>query len=226
MRVLLTLTVVAGALLASTSSQAATLSFSVDGQAQPWSYSTSPGGLNSSYQFGTNDGVAPTAVSSGFDFSTGGTFTITYKSGQTSAYAGRAPYADAGGDTSYVANDAGGSSGNNFPSYYVDSSTYPVYLAELIGTFADATGQIVGTPFAIGNGPLSVAAPSGASELLLGINDDIFSDNTGSLLVSVTGPSASLSAVPLPAALPMFGAAVLVLGAVGYGMKRKSSATA
>ncbi len=37
---------------------------------------------------------------------------------------------------------------------------------------------------------------------------------------------AALSAVPLPASAPMFGAALMALGAVGYGMKRKAAKTA
>lgn len=38
--------------------------------------------------------------------------------------------------------------------------------------------------------------------------------------------SASISLVPLPASAPMFGAAFLALGAVGYGLKRKRAAAA
>ncbi|MCW6513182.1 FxDxF family PEP-CTERM protein [Lichenifustis flavocetrariae] len=36
----------------------------------------------------------------------------------------------------------------------------------------------------------------------------------------------SVSSVPLPASAPMFGAALLALGAVGYGVKRKKAAAA
>lgn len=37
---------------------------------------------------------------------------------------------------------------------------------------------------------------------------------------------AGLSAVPLPASAPLFGAALLALGAVGYGMKRRKTVAA
>ena len=37
---------------------------------------------------------------------------------------------------------------------------------------------------------------------------------------------AAVSAVPLPASAPMFGAALLALGAIGYGVKRKKAAAA
>lgn len=36
----------------------------------------------------------------------------------------------------------------------------------------------------------------------------------------------SVSAVPLPASAPMFGAALVVLGTIGYGLKRRASAAA
>ena len=35
---------------------------------------------------------------------------------------------------------------------------------------------------------------------------------------------ANVSAVPLPASAPLFGAALMALGAVGYGLKRKGKA--
>jgi hypothetical protein len=41
-----------------------------------------------------------------------------------------------------------------------------------------------------------------------------------------TTASVTLSSVPLPASAPMFGAALVALGAVGYGVKRKKAAAA
>lgn len=40
---------------------------------------------------------------------------------------------------------------------------------------------------------------------------------------SIGGITYNVSSVPLPASAPMFGAALLALGAVGYGMKRKAA---
>lgn len=45
--------------------------------------------------------------------------------------------------------------------------------------------------------------------------------NVGNILDNV---SVNISSVPLPASAPMFGAALLALGAVGFGMKRKRAA--
>ena len=163
--------------------RAGSVTVTVDSQTGPWNYSA---GLNSTYTYGVGDFTSPVVISSGFDFSAGGTFTITALSGMTSPYGGT-PYADAGGDTAYVANDTSGSSGNYFPSLYFNSSDYPAYLNELVGTFTDSSGAIVGTPFNIGL-MRSITVPSGASQLQLGLNDDIFSDNTGSLSVQVSGP--------------------------------------
>jgi hypothetical protein len=83
---------------------------------------------------------------------------------------------------------------------------WDTYLNQLVGTFADATGAIIGTPFAIGLGR-TVSIPVGATQLQLGINDDIFVDNTGELNLAVS-QSAS---VPEPSTI--FGLGVLGLGA-------------
>jgi hypothetical protein len=127
-----------------------------------------------------------------------------------------------------------GSSGQPFPSFFIDpTNTGPdINLNGLIGTFADGAGVIVGTPFSVGNGPLSRLVPLGATQLLLGINDDIFTalfvvndelvpDNTGSLNISVV---AGTNAVPLPAALSLFASGAGVLGFFGWRKKRKAAA--
>ena len=56
------------------------------------------------------------------------------------------------------------------------------------------------------------------------VNDPTFGN--GQLFLNFENASVSMSTVPLPPSLPMFGAAILGLGAVGYGMKRKKATTA
>jgi hypothetical protein len=185
-----------------TSAEAGMITVTVDSHTGPWSYVN--GGLNTQFQYGVGDYSAPVVVDAtdGFDFTAGGTFTIQYVSGLTNHDVGP-PLYDASGDHNYVANNNPGSSGRYFPSRYFDSADYPAYLSALVGTFADSTGQIVGTPFLIGD-LRSVVVPLGATRLQLGINDDIFRDNSGSLTVSILGPSA----VPEPSTLTLFVSAV------------------
>lgn len=196
-------------LLSSTASFAATEIVSVDSHSGPWSTLLNPG-----LDYGTHDEAAPAAVAAGFSFAAGGLFTITYLDGLTSPYGGT-PYADGLGDTGYLANDSGGSSGLGFPSIHIDPSFYPAYLNELVGAFADASGVVVGNPFLIGDGT-TIAAPVGAFQLLLGYNDDIFSDNSGSLRVEVSGPDASVVPEPASWALMVGG-----FGLTGAALRRR-----
>jgi hypothetical protein len=188
---------------------AASITVSVDGLAMPWLWDTVS--LNTASPFGVQDGIGPTVVdsSSGISFAAGGTLTITYLSGLTSAFGG-APVVDGQGygpnppsPFEFDANGNPGSSGQPFPSLYM--SPYPIYLNTLVGTFADSAGNIVGTPFAVFNGPLSVLVPLGATRLQLGVNDDIYADNTGSLDVNVAGPDI----VPEPSSFLLMGSSIL-----------------
>jgi hypothetical protein len=103
----------------------------------------------------------------------------------------------------------------------MNPATYPINLGELVGTFANSSGAIVGTPFAVGDSA-SVTIPTGATELFLGINDDIYGDNAGSYTVQVSGPAAGLSSVPEPSTVGMLAA---LLGAVVIAARRKNGAT-
>jgi hypothetical protein len=106
-----------------------------------------------------------------------------------------------------------------FPSLYIPSTI--VNLGELVGDFTDSSGAVIGSPFLLGVGPTVVTAPAGATQLQLGINDDIFIDNVGSLSVQVNGPSAT-SAIPEPSTLIVWS----LLGgiAIGLGWWRKLKA--
>ena len=97
-----------------------------------------------------------------------------------------------------------------------------VLLSELMGTFA-FNGVIVGTPFAIGDASLSLVAPATANELLLGINDNVYGDNSGSLTVSVTEVASS---VPEPSTWAMTIAGFLGLGLIAYRRQSKTALTA
>jgi hypothetical protein len=74
-----------------------------------------------------------------------------------------------------------------------------------VGTFADSAGGIIGSPFLVGD-LRSVIVPVGATQLQLGINDNSFSDNLGSLIVNILGPSS----VPEPSSIVILGASIAV----------------
>jgi PEP-CTERM motif len=205
---------VAVALLAfALSGAGATITTTVNSTAEPWMWSS--GGLNSGFQYGVLNGSAPVVIgaSDGLSFAAGSMVTLTYLSGLASTCAG-CPSVDANGWTAAATNDKVGSSGNPYPSKFM--SPYPIYLMALVGTFADGTGAIVGTPFFVGTGPVSFAVPAGATQLLLGMNDDFFLDNTGSLSVQVADPTGGGGSIPEPASILLLGFGL----AAGAGMHR------
>jgi len=163
---------------------ATTANFLVDGEAMPWRWVK--GGLNSPYQFAASDGSPPTVVGNPpFRLRVGDVLTIKYLSGEVNAGLMWSSV-DARGNSSWAANDGELPFCGNFPSRTMTS--YPIYLMELVGTFADVGGAIVGRPFAIGNGPAQATVPLGAVQLQLGFNDCAYWDNSGGIYVSVSGP--------------------------------------
>lgn len=197
-----------------------TFNTTVVGTAGPWSPV-----VNSSFPYSIHDQSPADAISAanGISFAPGGIITLTYLNGLVSAGPGFYPFVDADGDTvinfftSFCYDGNLGSSGTNCPSFYMDHSTYPIYLVELVGTFADS-GVIVGTPFKVGDGPTDLTIPAGANELLLGVNDDIFSDNVGSWTIQVSGPAGPIGPpppnpfpTPEPGTLALFASGLLGL---------------
>ena len=183
------------------------LNTSVDGNAGPWQAN---GSVNSAYEYdGSVYGLpgSPTVVSAanGFDFTAGLSLTVTYVSGTVAVGAQPEwPFTDANGFTTHDSLD-NNSWGGIGPSYYMNHGTYPIYASELVGTFANSSGQIVGTPFAIGNSGTFVI-PTGASRLQLGVNDVGYGDNSGSWTIQI-------SQVPEPTT-----AALVLTSLVGFGV--------
>lgn len=180
------------------SAQTTSVTTTVTGDSGPWQWVN--GGLNTTYQyaygFGNNPVTLPTVISAtnGFRFSVGDSLTIQYVSG-SAVFVG---YFGSGYDANGETTDALNNKLDGYPpapSYYMNPSTYPIYLGELVGTFATSTGQIVGAPFGIGDlGTLTV--PTGATQLQLGVNDNDYGDNSGSWQIQITG-----IAVPEPSSL-------------------------
>jgi hypothetical protein len=182
----------------------------------PWD-PTIPGNL--AYDNGAHASATTLAVNPGDNI------TITYLSGLTSAFSDLSPSVDASGYVGGVfgsGTDCAGSpcsgigaTGHPFPSYYIDptNSGPQIALNALIGAFVDASGVVL-LAFATGNGPFSIVAPAGSVALQLGMNDDFFPDNTGALLVDVTGSTA----VPQPASWTIMLAAL-----AGFGLAKRNS---
>jgi uncharacterized protein (TIGR03437 family) len=168
----------------STGGPSTSTSVTVNSNQGPWEQS-----LNPNFNYGAGDNAAPAVVSasSGIPFTPGGTITVTYVSGQVNVYPeGGFPATNANGypgDATGTQVIAGGCS--SYPSFFMSASSYPVYASELVGTFAN-NGVIVGTPFPTGDGPATFVIPSSANQLLLGVDDDCFFDNTGSWSVSAS----------------------------------------
>ena len=158
----------------------------VPGTAGPWEAS-----LNPTFDYTwARDYTAPIVISAatGISFAPGSIMTVTYVTGLVSGGNGF-PLRDANGDPNQVTNNCGpGGSNGACPAFYMNPSV-PVYIYALVGTFAN-NGVIVGQPFLVGNGPTSLTVPAGANQLLLGINDNFYGDNTGSFTVSVSQPYA------------------------------------
>src|SRR5205814_1744906 len=127
--------------------------------------------------------------------------TLSYQSGTVRANPSVSTGFDANGDPSSMQDYSPQNSHGAFPAYYMPSNP-PVYYSELVGTFADDTGSIIGTPFPVGDGPKDLLVPSGATRLQLGVNDNAFGDNTGAWTINA-------AIVPEPSVLPLLGMALL-----------------
>jgi hypothetical protein len=193
------LCIIAGIAVAAGRLSASTL-VTVDANSGPWL--SQHNGINASDFFGTGDEANPTIISSlgGAQIVSGDAISITYENGTASPGQGW-PFTDAAGMT-IAENNFHDGNGNVWPSFYMPLSDYPVYEMQLVGTFADASGDIVGTPFPVGL-LATETVPAGASQLQLGVNDSLYADNAGSFVVQV-------SSVPEPSCVGLIGFALLL----------------
>ncbi len=154
----------------------------LNGNQGPWQQS-----LNPNFNYGSDDNQPPVVISaaSGIPFTVGGTLTVAYVSGQVDVLPGQIPATDANGDSADATNNTVIATYGNYPSYFMNHTSYPVFASELVGAFAN-DGVIVGTPFPIGNGPATFIIPAGANQLLLGVDDNYYVDNSGSWDIKVT----------------------------------------
>ncbi|MFC3443636.1 hypothetical protein ACFOKF_20985 [Sphingobium rhizovicinum] len=163
--------------------QAREVTVIVPATAMPWNP-----GINGKKSFGRRDGSRPVMIAGQHLFE-GGKVRFAASGETTTIPGGIAIGPD--GQADFVADDNIGNSGLVFPGHYVDRATRPVKLNALIGAFIDADGRVVGAPFLVGR-EATVRVPAGAMGIALGINDDIYADNGGSLSVTVDIPEVSV----------------------------------
>lgn len=177
----------------------------VPSSAGPWSQSVNP-----AFDYGLHDNGPPVVVdsSTGFTITPGTGLSISYLHGMVAASSPGYPYYDANGvdihPTDYVSPQYG-----RFPSYYTMGRSY---LVQLMGAFSN-DGVLIGTPMLIGNGPKTFVVPTGANQLLLGVNDNYFGDNAGAFTVSI---SELPQAVPEPTSAVLVSLVLLLLIAVRF----------
>lgn len=214
--------------------------YNVAGTSNPWDWET--GGLNSAFAFGSGDGSGPTiATFASAGVTAGGGWAVRYVDGIVSAFDGAPPLVNNNGYVGSLFKDNDpGASGNFFPGHYMptewnDDPGAGLFLAALVATFTDDAGNIVGNPFSVGTvfvdemGNYSFLVgvggitPDGATRIQLGINDDIFSDNSGSFRVCVGDSFEScdrlISGVPEPESWAMM---IAGFGLVGGLMRRRT----
>jgi hypothetical protein len=155
--------------------------------------------------------LGPTSVSNatGLTFAAGNSLTIQYVEGLANA-GGSGIYNDTHGATWWI-EDVGA------PGQYIPGTNY---LEQLMGTFANSSGKIVGNPFSIGNRVEGLIIPEGATQLLMGFNDAWYNDNGSGLTMKVTEFSGP---VPEPETYAMMMAGLGLLGAVAHRRKNKQA---
>lgn len=160
-----------------------TISVTVKGNQGPWQQT-----LNPTLNYGAGDNAAPLVINgaSGIPFPTGGVLTVTYVSGQVNVSPGTGfPMTDANGYTLDPTDNKTIAPCGTYPSFFMNTGFYPIYASELLGTFAN-NGVIVGAPFVVRDGPSMLTIPAGANQLLLGVDDNCYADNTGSWTLNVS----------------------------------------
>ena len=196
-----------------------------------------------------SDGVAPTIIDvtglSSVSFSIPTSATVTLNSGGNYNDADGIGSADADSYNTGANHIAGITALNDgfLAGVFLGSTTSSTTPSALTFTSTNFTTLAPGLQqaFFIGDGLTgdgtgavqTFYVPTGATRLALGISDacgyhgvpGCYGDNSGVLTgLTISGTEGSVSAVPLPASAPLFGAALLALGAAGYGMKRKQKA--
>jgi hypothetical protein len=164
--------------LTAVATRAETIVVKVDARTQPWSV-----GANRSMPYGLGDGRPPKTIWS-----------------KKLVPGLKVDFVASGSTTFHPGVPAVGPSGMSLPSAIQTESRMPGFYVKgggqsvsgLIGGFVDADGTLVGQPFLIGSSR-SETVPDKAVAIVLGINDDRYSDNIGEFTVRITVPEPSVT---------------------------------
>lgn len=207
---------------------AGTIDVIVNSTDEPWNPAL-PGINSTSYGFGIvdpGDQTGPAVVNTVISFATGNQIVITYLSGldtTNSVTDPPSPYVDGIGYTNLEWDGSPSGIQAGAPGTFIPCNsltpgcvpTAPIYLQEVLGTFTDGAGDIVGTPFVVGDGT-TVTVPAGASALQLGINDMYWIDNADDpdnpLTFSVSDQGNGTTQTPEPGTFVLVGGALLAIG--------------
>ena len=174
-------TVALALLLAAAPGWAKTVEVKVDAKSMPWDTR-----INRTLRYGLNDGRPPVIVMDP-TIKAGATLTFTATGSTVYVRGGRSFGPD--GDQSWSSERG---NVDYFPSHHMKSFRESIFLGELVGAFISGDGVVVGSPFPIGRGTKAVVPP-GAAGISLGLNDDAYFDNSGTVTVSISIPVGSVT---------------------------------
>jgi Phage conserved hypothetical protein BR0599/Uncharacterized conserved protein (DUF2163) len=148
-------------------------SVTVGGGAAPWSYA------DPTYPFASTGQSSPVSIA----MSQGQVIILQYASGTISLHFGILPVDANGGSGAIGQFNPSSQYTNGSPGNYIQPLIAPP--ASLIGGFADSAGYLISPPFFIGDFLVIGPAPANTTQLLIGVNDIYYTDNTGSWTINI-----------------------------------------
>jgi hypothetical protein len=130
------------------------------------------------YPFTPSSGSAPVSIA----MSQGQVIILQYASGTQSLHLGVFPVDANGGPQALGGFITPSFTNTACPGEYISPTPPP---CSLIGGFANASSFLIAPPFFIGNNALIGPAPEGTTQLLIGTNDNFYSDNSGNWVINI-----------------------------------------
>lgn len=146
--------------------------------------------INSRFDFGMHNGRPPVTV---FDRNLRPAIKVRFSvTGTTATVGGGGGTIPAEGQKDFPTASQPEFGWPRFPSRYFAKGEKTSYLNGIVAAFVDADGRIVGKPFPVGK-EAERLVPDGAIALVMGLDDDNFSDNSGTLTVTLRMPQPKVS---------------------------------